>query len=147
MTAWHLFKRYVESLVARRLDEGERRLVETVLSNAERQLFARLSVADQRHALGVLHRFDRLQPDAPFTARRAALLHDIGKLECGMGTLMRVVATVVGPRTAAFRRYHDHESIGIGLLVSAGSDPETLALLRGDGDPVLVDALLRADAL
>ena len=54
-----------------------------------------------------------------------ALLHDVGKLESGLGTLARVVATIVGPRTARFRRYHDHERIGADLLVAAGSTPVT----------------------
>jgi hypothetical protein len=97
--------------------------------------------------MGVLSRFDVLQPGAMVAARRAALLHDIGKIDCGLGTVMRVVATVVGPRTAQFRRYHDHEHLGIEMLVSAGSHPETVALLRGEGNPLVVEALRRADNL
>jgi hypothetical protein len=41
---------------------------------------------------------------------------------------------VVGPRTDRFRRYHDHERIGAGLLEAAGSDPVTVALVAGAGD-------------
>ena len=41
-----------------------------------------------------------------------ALLHDVGKLDAGLGTFGRVLATVVGPRTATVPHYHDHERIG-----------------------------------
>jgi hypothetical protein len=147
MIIWHLVKRSVESLVARPLGEAERRHVAELLLAGELAFFERLAVADQRHAIGVLRRFDVLQPGAPATARRAALLHDIGKVDCGLGTIQRVIATVIGPRTETFRRYHNHERIGIELLESAGSHPETLALLRGMGSPVVVEALRRADNL
>ena len=58
-----------------------------------------------------------------------ALLHDIGKLDSDLGTAGRVVATVVGPRTARFRRYHDHERIGADMLKVAGSSPVTVDLV------------------
>jgi putative nucleotidyltransferase with HDIG domain len=100
----------------------------------------------------VLRRFDAFVGEAlhvtpPVAARRAALLHDIGKVQAPLGTLMRVVATMVGPRTAAFRRYHEHETIGVAMLEQAGSDPTTVMLLRGQGDAQLVAALRRADAI
>ena len=63
----------------------------------------------------------------------AALLHDIGKLDSGLGTAARVVATVVGPRTKRFGRYHDHERIGAEMLAAAGSSPVTVDLVRGNG--------------
>lgn len=143
----HLLRRLRESVTARPLNATERSLVTDVLLSAELALFERLDMIDQRHAMGVLSRFDVLQPGAMVAARRAALLHDIGKIDCGLGTVMRVVATVVGPRTAQFRRYHDHEHLGIEMLVSAGSHPETVALLRGEGNPLMVEALRRADNL
>lgn len=62
-----------------------------------------------------------------------ALLHDIGKLDSGLGTLGRVVATIAGPRTVRFRRYHDHEEIGAAMLADASSDVVTVELVRGAG--------------
>ncbi len=62
-----------------------------------------------------------------------ALLHDVGKTASGLGTLRRVVATLVGPRTDRLRRYHDHEAIGADMAARAGSDPVTVALIRGEG--------------
>ena len=62
-----------------------------------------------------------------------ALLHDVGKTASGFGTFGRVVATIAGPRTDRFRRYHDHEAIGADMAVTVGSDPVTIDLIRGEG--------------
>ena len=149
---WHLTKRLVGATVAQPLRSTEVDEVAAILTPTELQLFKQLSTADQRHALHVLRRFDAFVAEAlhvtpPVATRRAALLHDIGKVQAPLGMLMRVVATMVGPRTAAFRRYHEHETIGIAMLEQAGSDPTTVMLLRGHGDTNLVAALRRADAI
>ena len=149
---WHLAKRLAGAVVAKRLSTVEVNEVAAILAPAELRLFRQLSTADQRHALHVLRRFDAIVAEAlhvapPVAARRAALLHDIGKVRAPLGTVMRVVATVVGPRTPAFRRYHEHETIGVAMLEQAGSDPTTVMLLRGQGDAQLVAALRRADAI
>lgn len=65
----------------------------------------------------------------------AALLHDVGKVESGLGTFGRVPATLIGlvarDRFAAghgrVARYLRHDSIGSRLLSGAGSDPVTVA--------------------
>jgi hypothetical protein len=54
-----------------------------------------------------------------------------------------VVATVVGPRTARFKRYHDHEQIGADMLLACGSSVVTIDLLRGRGRAA--EALAGAD--
>lgn len=144
---WHLVKRLIGSVTATPLRPDEQRDVAAILTASEGHLFSRLAMVDQRHALHVLRRFVSFAPGAPQTAQRAALLHDIGKGDCSLGTFMRVVATVVGPRTKTFRRYHDHEALGRAMLLQAGSDPLTIALLRGDGEVSLVTALRRADAI
>jgi putative nucleotidyltransferase with HDIG domain len=139
MSPWHLAKRLVGAAVAQPLRSAEVNEVAAILTPTELQLFGQLSTPDQRHALHVLRRFDAFVAEAlhvapPVAARRAALLHDIGKAQAPLGTVMRVVATIVGPRTAAFRRYHEHEAIGVTMLEHAGSDVTTLMLLRGQGD-------------
>jgi hypothetical protein len=75
------------------------------------------------------------------------LLHDIGKVDAQLGTLRRVVATVVGPRTPAFRRYHQHEVHGLWLLREAGSDSLTLEVLTPDSSSPWREALARADEI
>ncbi|MEA3185235.1 MAG: hypothetical protein QOJ74_1712, partial [Ilumatobacteraceae bacterium] len=72
-----------------------------------------------------------------------ALLHDVGKIDSSLGTSGRVVATVVGPRTARYRSYHDHVRIGADMLVAAGSSPLTIDLVRGIGRAAA--ALAQAD--
>jgi hypothetical protein len=72
-----------------------------------------------------------------------ALLHDVGKLESGLGTFARVAATIVGPRTDRFRRYQDHERVGADLLAAAGSSEATIEVVLGRGPAAT--ALAEAD--
>ena len=92
-----------------------------------------MAAADRRHSIEVARRFLARRPDATAAEMAGALLHDAGKVEAGLGTFSRVVATVVGPRTRRFRLYHDHEAIGARLADAAGSDPLTVALIEGRG--------------
>jgi hypothetical protein len=105
-----------------------------------------MSRADRRHAVGVARRAAAAlgdRADRPVVA--AALLHDVGKVEAGLGTYGRVVATLAamaaGRETAGMwsegrgftRRvglYLRHPDIGADLLALAGSDPVTVAWAR-----------------
>jgi putative nucleotidyltransferase with HDIG domain len=137
----HLARRLAGSLSRREPPPDEVAWVESELLAPELQLWRRMPVADRRHSIEVARRFESM---GQWTREEmaGALLHDIGKLESGLGTWMRVLATVVGPRTDRFRRYHDHEEIGAAMLTAAGSDPVTIDLLRGQGRAAsaLVDA-------
>jgi putative nucleotidyltransferase with HDIG domain len=120
-------------------------LVQSVLSLNEMHLWTKSAREDQQHSLVVLKRLLNIMPDAGKAAQAAALLHDIGKIESDLGTFLRVVATVVGPRTKRFAKYHDHEQIGLKMLEEADSSPEIIALVSGNGDPKLVAILALAD--
>jgi len=120
-------------------------LVQSVLSLNEMHLWTKSARQDQQHSLVVLKRLLNIMPDVGQAAQAAALLHDIGKIESDLGTFLRVVATVVGPRTKRFAKYHDHEQIGLKMLEEAGSNPEIIALMSGNGDPKLVAILALAD--
>ena len=130
----HLVRRFVGSLSRRPPSPADEGWVQGWLAEAEWALWQQMVVADRRHAVLVARRFVDRRPSATRAEMAGALLHDIGKIDAGLGTLARVLATVVGPRTARFRRYHDHERIGAALLEVAGSDPVTVALVRGSGD-------------
>ncbi len=80
----------------------------------------------------------------------AALLHDVGKLGCGLGTMGRVVATLAiagtsrstleawaGGRgfTGRVGRYFCHPESGALLLEAAGSDAFTVAWAREHQNP------------
>lgn len=145
-TVVHLAKRFVGMLSRRPLARADVVWVDSVLLDRESALWRQLSLPDQRHSIVVARRFvaevgDRCRDDIA-----AALLHDIGKLRSGLGVWSRVLATVVGPRTERFRRYHDHEQIGAEMLRSAGSTERTIGLIDGTStDQLAVEALLRAD--
>lgn len=102
------------------------------LSATEMALWGRMSGADRRHAVGVARRAQALaggSASRPLAA--AALLHDVGKIEAGLGVLGRVVATLAALTGLARRRivtrridlYLDHAALGSRLLADAGSDP------------------------
>jgi hypothetical protein len=130
---WHLAARFATSLPPTPPSIADEVWVDVHLSTGERSLWTRMSNQDRRHSALVGRRFIDRRPDAPRAAVAGAILHDVGKIECGLGTIARVVATIVGPRTHRFRAYHDHEEIGARLLAAAGSDPITVELVRGEG--------------
>ena len=106
-----------------------------------------MSNPDRRHAVDVGRAVaDALGSDATRPVIAAALLHDSGKVESGLRTPARVVATLLwavadeavadrwiddgGPRRRRFGQYRRHPAIGAGLLATAGADPLTVAWAR-----------------
>lgn len=142
----HLARRFLGSLRPGGPPPAEEGWARSQLLPAEVPLWARMAGADRRHAVGVARRVERaLGPEATREVLAAALLHDVGKVESGLGTYGRVVATlsagVAGPAMAdrwqrgrGFTRrvglYLNHSSIGGDLLELAGSDPLTVAWTR-----------------
>jgi hypothetical protein len=133
----HLARRLVGSLSRRPASVADDAWARGLLLPGEAVLWERMSNVDRRHAVEVARRF------APFVAAAsgevpdrdemaAALLHDVGKVDTAFGTAMRVVATVVGPRTARLRRYHEHERVGLELLRAAGSSAITMSLAASE---------------
>jgi hypothetical protein len=144
----HLVKRALTSALPLGPSRADEAWARAQLSDAERELWGRMSRSDRRHAAGVAHRVDALLGDAATPpVRAAALLHDVGKVESGLGTYRRVVATLSGmavghdpdviaawTRTTGFTRrvglYLQHDRLGGDLLALAGSDPLTVAWAR-----------------
>ena len=126
----HLVRRWWKALRARPLSAGERDDVRNLLAPGESELFFRFATHDQRHALEVLGRLDMRHGAAPIAVRRAALLHDIGKIDDDLSVALRVVASIVGPR-GRFAHYHTHETRGAEMLRAIGSDPLTVGLVAG----------------
>ena len=125
MKGVHLAKRFFGSL--RRGGPADEDWALAQLNDGERTLWQRMSDPDRRHAVGVAQA-------VPPELAVAALLHDVGKIESGLGTFARVGATLLG----AMRRdwggrlgaYLRHDAIGADLLARAGSDPLTVAWAR-----------------
>ncbi len=130
---FHLARRFATSLPPTPPGPADEAWADQHLLDGERALWVRLSNQDRRHSIGVARRFADTRPSATRAEVAGALLHDIGKVECGLGTFGRVVATVVGPRTERFRLYHDHEEIGARLAEEAGSEPATIELVDERG--------------
>ncbi len=129
----HLVARFVVSLDTRPPAPADQAWAESHLLDAERELWRRQTAVDRRHTIKVARRFAAAHPGATRAEVAGALLHDIGKLACGLGTWGRVVASIVGPRTERFRSYHDHERIGSEMLMVAGSESATIDLVAERG--------------
>ena len=135
----HLAARFFGSLSPKPPDPGEEAWALEQLLPGEQGLWRRMSNQDRRHSAKVARRFVAARPDATRAEIAGALLHDVGKIECGLGTFGRVAASLVGARSERFRRYHDHERIGAELAEAVGSDPATVELIdeRGPAYPTL----------
>ena len=141
----HLMKRFVSSWSRKDVSEDELNMVRSTLSASEFNLWNQFSIADRRHSVEVVQRFAVLLPEASREHRAGVLLHDIGKIQSNLSTLMRVCATVVGPRTKRFRLYHQHEEIGITMLRHAGSHADVIAVLNQTCNSEVVAAFRSAD--
>lgn len=136
---FHLARRFVTSLPPTPPAPEDESWADRHLLDGERALWVQMNNQDRRHSIGVARRFIAARPSATRAEIAGALLHDVGKIECGLGTFGRVAATLLGPRTERFTIYHDHEEIGARLLSTAGSDSATVELVdeRGPAYPAL----------
>ena len=141
----HLVRRWVSSLSRAEPSVGDMDWVNSVLTPGELAIWMSMAVADRRHSIVVARRFVELAPDAGRVFVAAALLHDVGKSASNLSTTGRVVATILGSWGSRFATYHRHEEIGIEMCRRAGSLEETIAVLSGEGDPAMVEALRAAD--
>jgi hypothetical protein len=140
---WHLGARFATSHSPAPPSVEDEIWVDEHLLAGERQLWVQLSNQDRRHSAAVARRFVALRPTATRAEIAGALLHDVGKIDCGLGTFGRVAATLVGRRGRAFASYHDHEAIGAWMAQVAGSDAATVELV-GQRGPAF-DVLQRCD--
>ena len=142
---FHLVKRFTSSWSRKDVTEDELGMVRSVLTASEFNLWNQFSIADRRHSVEVTQRFAVLLPGASREQRAGVLLHDIGKIQSNLSTLMRVGATLVGPRTKRFRLYHQHEEIGVTMLRHAGSHADVIAVLNQSCNAEVAAAFRAAD--
>ena len=140
----HNARRFFTSLSKQPPSDADIVWAESFMNDGEVSLFRSQPVADQRHSIEVARRFAGAMPDASTEAMVAALLHDVGKVHCGLGTFARSVATMVGPHGRRFRVYFDHERLGAELLRAAGSAEESAALIEGSSSDARTLAALKA---
>ena len=173
----HLVVRFTRSLSPAAPSVAGEAWARNWLTPAERELWARQSNADRRHAIEVAHEVAALLGDADgagvaIEVLAAALLHDVGKVEAGLGTFGRVTATLaalavgrervatwdreegaVGAWRARAGRDVSHDRRGARLLAGAGSDRFVVTWAREHHqpqetwtlDPALTAVLKEAD--
>lgn len=131
----HLARRFVTSLWPGGPTPHDERWARSFLTDREVALWEQMSGPDRRHAVDVAR---RLGPQE-LAAVPAALLHDVGKVESGLGSLHRAVVTVaalavgrdrLAEGTGRAARYLRHDALGGELLAGAGSDRLTVAWAR-----------------
>ena len=125
------------------MSDADREEARAHLSPALEELFLRMAVRDQAHAMRVLRRVGAIEP----LLCQAALLHDVGKIESPLGTpgrslvvLARATGTTslvirlprIGPKV---RRYLDHPRIGADLLRAAGADAPLVQIVAEHESP------------
>ncbi|MEM9564355.1 MAG: HD domain-containing protein [Actinomycetota bacterium] len=146
--SFHLVRRFAGSIRPGPPKPADEDWAKGSLVPGERELWARMSNPDRRHAVTVARDVVRRWPEVgdgepPRAVVAAALLHDVGKVESGLRTPERVAATLlwsvlddsVAARWATtesrvlgrYGRYRRHPEIGGALLRSAGADPLTAA--------------------
>ncbi len=154
MKLGHLSSRFVYALSPRTPRADDVAWVETVLTPDGFALFRRQPNHDQRHAIGVARDVQARLADTPYADDprwlSAALLHDIGKLDSGLGVYGRVVATVSGAvagrehaevwsESKGFTRrvgiYLRHAELGADRLRIAGEPEEAAQWAAAHHDP------------
>jgi hypothetical protein len=147
----HLARRFFGSLRPGGPKQADEEWARSQLLPRELELWKRMRNPDRRHAVGVARDVERsLGNEATRPVIAAALLHDVGKIESGLRTYGRVIATLCGlivgreqarvwMRSRGFTRrvglYLLHPEIGGDLLGIAGSDPLTEAWTREHHKP------------
>lgn len=132
----HLVTRFFGSLRPRPLDADDLALVSRSLTAAELGCWERLGPADRVESVMTARATTAaLGPAADDRWIAAALLHDVGKTETGLGPFRRAAATtvaiVLGERRVrrwenAIGRYVDHDERGARLLERAGARREAV---------------------
>jgi hypothetical protein len=129
--ALHLARRFVRALWPGPPRAVDTAWAESFLALPERTLWSRMPDYDRRYSIRVARRVERLLDGSAYAGDRTwmavALLHDVGKLDSGLGVLGRVVATLAGTLAPASRRspgrvgrYLRHDEIGAQMIRAVG---------------------------
>ena len=129
----HLAARFLDYVRAKPLTDAERKIVISSLTGEEAHIFFEQGPKDQAH--GFAAALVVLESDQSTGERiRAAMLHDVGKRNAGLGVLGRVAATALIkmglPLTRRFTLYRDHGPLGAADLEVAGSPPLVVEFAR-----------------
>lgn len=170
----HLVRRFVGTLSPARPSTDDVAWVAGVLAAAEMTVWRRLPRHDRRHSIRVARDVEAALAGTEYAGDprwiEAALLHDVGKLDSGLGVLGRVAATLAGAAaghdmgeawsakrgvTRRFGLYLRHPELGADRIRICGGSAEAATWAACHQDPdryagcglptVVVDALAAAD--
>jgi hypothetical protein len=121
----------VDVVTAPRLTSSETSQVASQLTPAEAAVFFDQPAADQRHGWEAACAVEKAgRPDLA----RAALLHDVGKRQAGLGPVGRSLATawskLGGAPRGRWRRYLDHGPAAAAELERLGAEPLVVDFAR-----------------
>jgi hypothetical protein len=142
---FHLVKRFFGSLSTSPLDDVEQAWVKDILTVREQELWSTQAIVDQRHSYDIGRRFVIVRPQASRDEIAGALLHDVGKIDAGLGIVARVIATALPLPTTRFSAYRHHQQRGADMLRVIGCSEQTIALVAGHPDSDALHALSQAD--
>ena len=131
MNSFHLARRFLRALWPGRPRSSDVDWVNTVLTPEEQVLWNRLPNHDRRYSIRMARTVDEILAGSAYAGDprwiAIALLHDVGKLDAGLGIPSRIVATVAGSVVPATRRsrnrlgrYLRHDDAGAQLIRAAG---------------------------
>lgn len=150
--------RQVIAAVTARISEQDRRLIACYLDVGEAELFWRMNLADQRHALNVACTAGELADANPAIDRqlliKCALLHDIGKVKGDVSTFDKIIAVLLdkfasdwarqwarqgrGGKLANLRHaiyiYYHHAGRGAAMLKARGASEQLAQLVARHHD-------------
>ena len=152
MRPLYRLRQFWQGITAQPLSAAEQAEIGRWLTPAERDLFSNLSLNDQQHSWRVLQMLLAAGHEQP-PLLKAALLHDVGKTTVNL-TLIDRSLVVLGQlfwvkkarqwgerpldQTARWQRpfvvRSQHAAWGAEMLVGAGSDPQTIDLVRRHQD-------------
>jgi hypothetical protein len=149
-TALHRVKQFWRAYRAE-VEQRELTGLSEYLDPAQRALFARMSVGDQRHCLDLFYALrERVGIDEPLL--HAALLHDAGKSAARIHIWQRVAYVLLGKLSQRLRAklcaspergwrhpfyvLAHHTDLGADLAAQAGCSDEVVALIRCHQRPV-----------
>jgi hypothetical protein len=96
----HLARRFFGALWPGKPDPVDVAWVATVLNEREAAVWARMPNHDRRHSIRVARDVEAMLANTEYASDprwvEAALLHDVGKLDSGLGVFGRVLATLAG---------------------------------------------------
>jgi len=170
----HLARRFFGALWPGRPDATDVAWVATVLNEQELAVWSRMPNHDRRHSIHVARDVESMLANTEYAGddrwAEAALLHDVGKLDSGLGVFGRVLATLAGAAaghdmaepwshqrgiTRRFGLYLRHPELGASRIRMCNGTREAALWAETHQDPdrwsttgfpqVVIDALVAAD--